>query len=187
MRFMRYTSDMPDPPWKPTERQLRRYARVHLAYEVKVLHGQIAWLALVGGPRLTDLHDLSYFEAALVHLRLLDDFFLATPRGDDVVASHYLPTWRPRGFLREPERRRINGQVAHLAGRRSRPIHNLGSMARRCSKRFEFLRSQMESAQPNVRARMEALEETFDWARELGELTDQATGVGSASDLAVGS
>jgi hypothetical protein len=175
------------PPWQPSERALRSFARVHLSYEVTVLHAQLEALTFADGPRLHDVTDLACFEAALVHLRLLDDFFRAQPSGDDVVATHFLPSWKPRGFLTEPQRDRINAQVAHLTGRRGRPQHNLGRMARTCGARFLQLETRMRKGPPEAQARLRCLQPTFEAAYWLGRLGDQVAGAPRAPDLLLGS
>ena|SRR5947209_8652432 len=77
-------------------------------------------------PGIVDAIGDALLEAALVHLRLLDDFLGAGRQSqapkpgdlDDVFARHWLPSWKPRGFLTPTQRSRINAQLAHLSARR---------------------------------------------------------------------
>ena len=111
--------------WSPSVRTLDRFAAGHVTYEVEMATSMARYLG--ASSRRRDLIvDNGLVEATLVHLRLLDDFFGSpqqlAPRNraatDDVFACHWLPSWRPRRFLTDTQRRRANAQITHLAARR---------------------------------------------------------------------
>lgn len=55
-------------------------------------------------------------DAALIHLRALDDFLTGTGSNvKDVFAHHYVVGWTSNHRLAQPLRRRVNTQVAHLS------------------------------------------------------------------------
>jgi hypothetical protein len=60
-------------------------------------------------------------ESALVHVRNLDDFFRLPGKRhpDDVLAIHYLPTWRPRAILSKAEHDDIDKLLAHVTTKRT--------------------------------------------------------------------
>lgn len=101
-------------------------------------------------PGADDVVRNALLEACLIHLRLLDDFLGGRPKGDDVSAQHWLPTWRPRRFLSRQQTVDINAQLAHLAARRQHwnfewPVRTL---AVACAGRFEEFFSELERACP---------------------------------------
>jgi hypothetical protein len=70
-------------------------------------------------PQFKDrLIDDALLEATLVHLRLLDDFLASKGRHPlQVHAKDWISQsdWKPKDWLKDDVRRRINGQVAHLS------------------------------------------------------------------------
>lgn len=164
---------MAHPPWTPDEPALERYARTHVAYEARTLRGQIEAAGRLGG-RLRDARELALMEAALVHLRLLDDFVGSPPVGDDVSATHYLSTWKLQQFLEADERDRINAQVAHLAARRQRPRYSVHALGRRCGLALLDLEAALV-ADPTASHRAAYLEEAFGHARVLAGDRSSAT------------
>jgi hypothetical protein len=108
-----------------TSSELDALADSHVRYEVAMVVAQAGeWCRRYphGMPPLDGLRDPvaddALLEAALVHLRLLDDFL--DSRGQhpcDVRASYWIPrsSWRPKKWLPAGVRRRINWQVAHLS------------------------------------------------------------------------
>lgn len=99
---------------------LSQMAQGPLTYEVNMLFGQVACISM--RERSPDIPEyMALVEAALVHLRLLDDFLGQPPTGqhDDVHAQQFAPTWQPKRFIDPDERQRINAQVQHLAWRRT--------------------------------------------------------------------
>lgn len=99
---------------------LRQMAQGQLAYEVNMLFGQVACISMWERSP-DDPEYMALVEAALVHLRLLDDFLGKPPnqQHDDVHAQQFAPTWKPKRFIDPDERKRINAQVQHLAWRRT--------------------------------------------------------------------
>ncbi len=106
------------------------FASKHLRYEVRMLVCHARALLRDYPNRLPDDEEFGFphhaydalLEAWLVHLRLLDEFLEAKKRSRDRVnARHWLgQSWSSEGFLKEPEVRAVNSQVAHLGrGRRS--------------------------------------------------------------------
>jgi hypothetical protein len=104
-----------------TPEQLDRRAD-HVAFEVWALVEQIIVYIERHGPRFpsgssTFPDEQALLEAALVHLRLLDEFLGCTGRNADDVKACDWPGWSPNGFL-GAQRKAINAHVAHLSRRR---------------------------------------------------------------------
>jgi hypothetical protein len=104
----------------------------HITYEVTWLVGITQ--VLQGQPPADQVVRNALIEAALAHLRALDDF-LRTPANkppltcnncghqvvqptDDVTAQHYLSSWEPTPVLNWKLREAVNAQLQHLALRR---------------------------------------------------------------------
>src|SRR6266481_1703516 len=87
----------------------------HLWYEVSTLTIQVRHLvSMPGWEGGTDFHAHernAFVEAALIHLRILDDF-LRTRKY--VNATHWIPSWTSKGFLTSDERKWVNNLLAHL-------------------------------------------------------------------------
>ena len=114
---------VPGSSWNPSGADLDAFAEQHLYYEIRMLVCQAAFIRTYHAEQdldlTTDIFGNWALEAWLLHARTLDDFLgMPTPTYDDVVAQHWLPNWTPRRFLDDEERRRLNAQIAHLAGRR---------------------------------------------------------------------
>lgn len=131
--------------WQPDEAELDAYARGAIFYEITTLAQQASVLLdrhLKRVPHGVETNAL--IEAALIHLRLLDDFLGSNrqtePPGsrppDDVFACHWLPAWQPQSFLTAVERRDIHAHVAHLSARRAKPEWLIVDMAQRCLAEF---------------------------------------------------
>ena len=134
--------------WPPSDTDLAAIAEGHLAYEMRTLWQQVR------DPRLSynawDAHTSdSLLEAALVHLRVLDEFLTMPaartgpdrPR-DNVVAEHYTGTtlagFLTRGPDGDDELGDINAQLSHLAVRRRESrLWPVTDMACRCGKAMQ--------------------------------------------------
>jgi len=143
--------------WNPSERSLGNYAAKHVAYEVRVMLQQANLLARNDPGGIADATGDALLEAFLVHVRLLDEFLgsgdQTEPPGknpqDTAFARHWLPTWKPRHFLTETQRNRVNGQLAHLAARRwHRYEWKVQPMAERCCSAFTRFLDQLDKASP---------------------------------------
>jgi hypothetical protein len=108
---------------QPTAEELPGLAR-HVAYEIAMANLGATTLLDLGQPRQEgDLAWSAWVEILLLHSRVLTDFFHRPPHGDDLSASHYLPTWNPDsedlvwldGHVPE-----INKRVMHLTAYRDR-------------------------------------------------------------------
>ncbi|OBA70604.1 hypothetical protein A5641_12195 [Mycobacterium sp. 1554424.7] len=122
----------------PTKAQLDELAEIHLYYEVAMLRGGRAEQDRHRDQR----HDLmsldradparvatmAFFEAALMHARVLNDFLTVPPserNRDDVWAGDYVTNWRPPNpgplervppvISGQPVRDSINKQLAHFS------------------------------------------------------------------------
>lgn len=96
---------------------LQKFAQTHISYELRVLSAEAEqW----GTARTRGEPADAALEASLVHIRLLDEFLgfdLPTQKSRffaDVRARDYDDSWKPTGFLVDPERDDIGAQVAHL-------------------------------------------------------------------------
>jgi hypothetical protein len=124
----------------PTKKQLVEIATAHLYYEVAMLRGGLAEQDL-RRKRYPDIRTrkydradprriacMAFFEAALMHARVLNDFLAVRPNRytDDVWAGDYIKDWQPpspgplaRGQLTtyrgRPVKELINKQLAHLS------------------------------------------------------------------------
>jgi hypothetical protein len=123
----------------PTKKQLAEMARIHLYYEVAMLRGGLAEQNLrrkkypnIRSARY-DRADprriacMAFFEAALMHARVLNDFLAVRPNRyeDDVWAGDYIENWQApnpgplaRGqiaFHGRPVKGLINKQLAHFS------------------------------------------------------------------------
>jgi hypothetical protein len=156
--------------WSRDESELDGYARGALFYEITTLAQQASVLLQrqsEGQPHTTETNAL--IEAALIHLRLLDDFLgserQTQPAGtnppDDVFARHWLPTWEPSGFLSAEERSGIHAQVAHLSSRRSAPGWTIGEMTQRCLNRFGEFLDQLRTESPTRASSFSPIVEEF--------------------------
>ncbi|KQH78060.1 hypothetical protein AO501_20100 [Mycobacterium gordonae] len=94
----------------PTTAQLAELANTHLYYEVAMLRGALAEQdkRRAETPHIRDLDRddpiriacMAFFEAALIHARVLDDFLTLPPpnsgrNADDIWAGDYVPNWQP--------------------------------------------------------------------------------------------
>ena len=106
--------------WSPNETGLERYARTHIAYEVRSLVEQAIAFGTWGNATHNETWD-ALLEAIIVHSRLMHDFLRShrSSFGMDVLATQYVP-----GFPTTPtlltgaEKRDANQQVAHLSASR---------------------------------------------------------------------
>jgi hypothetical protein len=110
--------------WNPNHvGELKTMATEHYRYEATELYLQGRRV------RARDVPDQLAFnaalEGALVHVRVLSEFFYKNPpedpeKNDTVTAGHYVGTeWHPREpVLNKDEYDDINAQLSHLAGRR---------------------------------------------------------------------
>lgn len=93
---------------------------LHVEYEVEMLVGQVELLVDFYGPggpagSFTSPQDEAILDAALVHLRLLDEFLGSKGRATDVKAKYWVPGWPARNWLDRSVRDRINWQLVHLS------------------------------------------------------------------------
>ena len=96
----------------------------HVAFEVEMLVEQVRLLIAACGPEGpqgstgTEPETQALLEAALLHVRLLDEFLGNKGRDTDVKANYWVPGWVPRGWLEPSAREQINWRVAHLSALR---------------------------------------------------------------------
>ena len=100
--------------------ELTSFAGEHLFYEAQMFLAAREALRLA---RSQSFEMNTRIEVCVVHFRnLVDFFYLAKPKVDDVVAAHYVPDWeRQRPALSTPlekARSRANKEMAHLTTRR---------------------------------------------------------------------
>jgi hypothetical protein len=91
----------------------------HVNYEMKMLC--VTAYQLLRPYRLSNVLSNAVVESFLVHARLLDDFFGSDsrgPKGRDVLATDFHPTWQRRRILTTAERDGISGKVVHLSNDR---------------------------------------------------------------------
>ena len=112
---------MPD----PSPETLDDWAE-HVRYEVWALVGQLTILIDrygVSGPQgsMSNPEGEALLEAALVHLRLLDEFLDNKPRhGTDLKASMWVEGWEAEAWLDAKVRKRMDQQLIHLSSQRDR-------------------------------------------------------------------
>jgi hypothetical protein len=85
----------------------------HVSYEVEMLVHCARRLIQRRKDRQSVLEHNVYVESFLLHARVLDDFFGAEPKDDDVTAGSFVTHWRRTRVLSCPERFAINKSVAH--------------------------------------------------------------------------
>lgn len=125
----------------PTTEELAQLASVHLYYEVAMLRGANAEhkqrrrdrpdMMELDRADPTRIGCMAFFESALLHARVLNDFLTLPPEGhreDDVWAGDYIKNWKPPtpGPLKRTVsvakgrgvKEMINKQLAHLSLKR---------------------------------------------------------------------
>jgi hypothetical protein len=98
---------------------LEQFAKDAVTYEVTTMLGEVGHPNLHGSDPVLQV---ALIEAVLVHVRLLDEFHGQTGANahpNDVLASHFLPTWTPTRTLSPPDRDAINAQLAHMSTQRT--------------------------------------------------------------------
>lgn len=94
------------------------YLAEHYIYEVNMLRETHRQLASATDTCLRN----ALMESFCVHARALLDFYKSMPRGDDVVATHFVPssqfTAAATAQLPNDLRTRVNKQIAHLTASR---------------------------------------------------------------------
>jgi hypothetical protein len=140
-----------------TDQELRQMAE-HVVYEIERFQESIRALARL---QKTDALWNCALESALLHFRNLRIFFGNKPKGDEVAAQDYVPSWAPS---QEPifydTRNALNKTLAHLTWDRlkiGRTNWPLGPMAEAIGRLFNDFKKSLTSSQadwfsPNVLA-----------------------------------
>jgi hypothetical protein len=106
------------------------YLTEHYVYEVNMLRWTHAMLA--GMPEGFPANAL--IESFCVHARALMDFYKSNPRGDDVVATHFIQSGQFSANATQqipPDiRERVNKQIAHLTAGRESPLKKVDTTDR---------------------------------------------------------
>jgi hypothetical protein len=99
-----------------------------VSYEMEqFFHSQRRVIELEAELHRVNMDRNSQVEALLIHSRCLMDFFACKPQKDDVVATHYVPTWDPEtdggpelAWLEATLGTYVDKRVAHLTAYRQR-------------------------------------------------------------------
>jgi hypothetical protein len=153
---------------------LRDYAARHIAYELRTLAQQAREFgARRAGANLMTLRDAvedALLEAALIHLRLLNEFLGRRPRLADVAAEHYVPSWQRHEFLTKGDRVSIDRQLVHLSSLRAeRMPHHLARLTVDCGHAFHEFEVALNGDPLAVARFGESFQEAFRWAALLRE------------------
>lgn len=146
---------------RKTPELLDVFAAQHIAYEVRQLvETTLEFMTRYAGGVVparfnTPTIDDALLEALLVHLRLLDEFLQSQPHPrypERVIATDWAPVVWDREWLGKKERRRINGQVAHLdLNREDAPGWDVRDLAHRCCIELAKFVAEVEQRSPIAR------------------------------------
>lgn len=97
-----------------TSANLEKFAREHIAYEVRMYVTTRRLQGLARAPFLVDEIAYGLYESCLVHARLINEFLQCSgKKPSDVKACDYIDQWSPRPG--EPKwLKAVNKEVAHL-------------------------------------------------------------------------
>ncbi len=124
---------------------------VHVAYELSALvHQTLAFFRR----QQEDEVSAALFEAALTHVRLLDEFFAGKNKRSSsphrLLARDWLPDWKRRRVVSRDERREIRAHVGHLSASRDTahewPLH---AIVDDCCRVFALFLSELERSSPD--------------------------------------
>lgn len=110
---------------KRTADKLDEFASTMIEYEFRMMICQVREFLVECpnedlGSGLRNCRIDAVLEAWLVHIRLLDEFFLSPKLQGNARAVDWERRWSSQGILSKSQRRAVNDQVAHLGWRRKR-------------------------------------------------------------------